>query len=182
MVNITVHLTPALTGYKGEMWVMFLVGGIQYWYKLLDIPLSVNGVIGPFGYIDPYTANIHQIRFPEQTINGVTYQEAQTGGFMTNQDRTFNKTLIPKDEPSKSSTLTISTPESVAPNDTFNITGILHETGAQIPIPNQIVTISQNGVTLGNAITGIDGDYVLQASIRTEGSYTLEAVFAGTPN
>lgn len=99
MVNLTVNLTPALTGVKGEMWVMFVVGGVATWYYVMDIPLSVNGVIGPFAYIDPYTANIHQLRFPEQTINGVTYEKTQTNGFMTTQDRTFNITLTTKEEP-----------------------------------------------------------------------------------
>ena len=100
MVNLTVNLTPPLTGVKGEMWVMFVVGGVESWYYVMDIPPSVNGVIGPFGYTDPYTINVHQIRFPEQTINGVTYKETQTGGFMITQDWTFNITLTPKEAPS----------------------------------------------------------------------------------
>ena len=99
MVNLTVNLTPALTGVKGEMWVMFVVGGVATWYYVTDLPLSVNGTIGPFGYTDSAPYNIHQIRFPEQTINGVTYEKTQTSGFMTTQDRTFNITLTTKEEP-----------------------------------------------------------------------------------
>lgn len=100
MVELTVNLTPALTGVTGEMWVMLLVGGEGIWYYLIDIPSSVNGVIGPFSYADPYTINIHQIRFPEQTINGVTYQATQTDGFMTTEDWPFYVTFTPKEEPS----------------------------------------------------------------------------------
>ena len=97
-VNLTVNLDPPLTGYKGEMWVMLLVGGEGIWYYVMDIPLSVNGVIA-FGYTDPYTINAHQIRFPEQTIDGVTYEATQTDGFMTTEDWIFNVPLTPKEEP-----------------------------------------------------------------------------------
>lgn len=81
------------------MWVKFVVAGIDYWYYLMDIPLSVNGTMGPFGYTDSAPYNIHQIRFPEQTINGVTYLETQTNGFMITRDVTFNITLTPKEAP-----------------------------------------------------------------------------------
>ena len=74
-------------------------------------------------------------------------------------------------------TLTISAPPIVAPNDPFFITGILYETTSLIPIPNQTITLSYNDTILGSAITGIDGDYLLQASIPTEGFYTLTANF-----
>ena len=74
-------------------------------------------------------------------------------------------------------TITISAPPIVAPNDPFFITGILYETTSLIPIPNQTITISYNGTILGSAITGIDGDYLIQASIPTLGFYTLTATF-----
>ncbi len=177
MATLTVHLTPPLTGVKGEMWVMFVVGGTGYWYYILDIPLSVNGTIGPFSYADGYPINIHQIRFPEQTINGVTYLETQTSGFMTTQDWTFNITLTPTEEPSIPTTLTISAPPFAYPAQTFPISGILYETGTGVPIPNKQINLSDNGVSLGSATTGIDGDYLKQVSIPAEGVYTLKAEF-----
>ena len=77
-------------------------------------------------------------------------------------------------------TLTISAPATVEPEETFYITGILYETNTGIPITNQIIDLSYNGVTLGSAVTGIDGDYLIQAFIPTAGTYTLKAAYAGT--
>ena len=77
-------------------------------------------------------------------------------------------------------TLTISAPASVEPNEAFYITGILYETNTGIPIPNQIIALSYNGISLGSTLTGIDGDYLIQAVISTPGTYTLKAAYAGT--
>ncbi len=98
MARIPVNLTPAITGVIGEMWVGLLVGGDLYWYYLIDTPPSVNGLMD-FGYADGYPISPHQIRFPEQTINGITYLATQTNGFMITQDWTFNITLTPKEAP-----------------------------------------------------------------------------------
>lgn len=76
--------------------------------------------------------------------------------------------------------LTISAPTSVEPDEAFTITGILYETATGIPITNQIIDLSYNGVSLGSAMTGINGDYQIQAFIPTEGTYTLTASFAGS--
>ncbi len=179
MVNLTVNISPPLTGVKGEMWIIFLVGGVEYWYYLIDTPTSVNGVIA-FGYTDGYPYNIHQIRFPEQTINGVTYNKAQTSGFTLYENWTFNVTLTPKDEPSIQTTLTIEAPPLVDPGQTFNITGILTRNDTGAPIPNQTINLTYNGSNLGSTTTGIDGDYLKQASIPTEGVYTLKAEYPGT--
>ena len=95
MVAITVYLSPALTGVVGEMWVGFVVGEEPSWFKVIDTPVSVNGVIGPFGYAAQAPHAPHQLRFPEQTVNGVTYLETRTSEFTATQDRTFNITLTP---------------------------------------------------------------------------------------
>lgn len=76
--------------------------------------------------------------------------------------------------------LTIEAPETVEPEETFSLTGILYETETGVPIPNQIIVLSYNGVTIGDAVTGIDGDYLMQAMIPTSGSYTIKASFTGT--
>ncbi len=180
MVTLTVNLTPPLTGVKGEMWIMFLVGGVGYWYKVIDIPLSVNGVIGPFGYADGYPFNIHQIRFPEQTIEGVVYEATETNGFTLYENWTFNVTLTPITPPVEiATTLTISAPSSVVEEEPFNVSGILSETDAGIRIPNQPINLSYNGNILGSANTDVDGRYLISANILSPGTYTLTAQFSG---
>lgn len=77
-------------------------------------------------------------------------------------------------------TTTISAPATVKPNETFTITGRLSETDTNISIPNQPITLSYNGITLGTAQTNVNGDYQIQVFIPTEGTYTLTAHFAGT--
>ena len=182
MVNLTVNLTPPLTGVQGEMWVMFLVGGVGYWYKLIDIPTSVNGVIGPFGYSDGFPNNSHQIRFPEQTIAGITYEEAGTNAFGLNQNWTFNVVLNPLPTVDRPSSLTISADSSVLISEPFNISGLLYETDTGVPIPNQSISLSYNGANLGSATTGVDGDYLKNVSIPSAGVYTLKAYYAGNSN
>ncbi len=291
MVTLTVNLTPPLTGVKGEMWVMFLVGGVGYWYYIIDVPTSVNGVVGPFGYADGSPFNVHQIRFPAQTIGGIAYEEAATGGFTLYENWTFNVTLNPitppavrdvtittettpvadsyvryhgksinqsldtsfwSTQPEKvittsgssfthtqvvglpdgsnyviwgnsaasgyiwhtkifvdgllvaegdvdryhqlrgnftvspvpvevATTLTISAPSSVAEEETFNVSGILYETEAVIPIPYQPINFRFNGQAFGSTTTGVDGDYLLTTNIPTQGTYTLKAQFPGAP-
>ncbi len=180
MVNLTVNLTPALTGVKGEMWVMFLVGGVGYWYYIMDVPVSVNGVIGPFGYNDGSPFNLHQIRFPEQTIEGVSYEAAETSRFTLYENWTFNIVLNPLPTVDRSSSLTISANSSVLVSESFNISGILYETATGIPIPNQLISLSYNGVTLGSATTGVDGNYLKSVSIPNAGVFTLKAYYAGS--
>ncbi len=91
--------------------------------------------------------------------------------------RLYIDSLLEADIPT---TLTINAPASVEPDETFSITGILYETETGLPLPNQIIDLSYNGVILGSALTGVDGDYLIQAFISTEGTYTLLASFAGT--
>lgn len=80
----------------------------------------------------------------------------------------------------RSTSLTISAPASVQPDETFAISGILYETSSGSPIPNQPISLSYNGVNLGSVTTGVDGDYLKQVSIPTPDTYTLKAAFAGT--
>ena len=180
MVNIAVYLTPALTDVKGRMWIEF--GGT--WYSLIDIPPSVNGIIGPFSFADGYPNNLHKIVFPAQTIGGVIYLETETAPFYTNTNQTLYVTLSPSGGPSIPTTLSIDAPGSVAPGEAFYISGILYETGTGVPIPGQIIHLSYQYPgeqrDLGNPITGIDGDYLRQASLPTAGTGNLLARFTGT--
>ena len=180
MVSITVYLTPALTGVIGEMWIKYVVNGTEYWYYLLDIPLSVNGIIGPFGYTDGAPYNIHQIRFPEQTINGTTYEATQTSGFMITQDWTFNVTLTPKAEPTIPTTLTIDAPATVEPGEIFTIiTTLTTEAGEPLAGMETILTVPEIPEIIIRAYTGTDGVCEFMLSLP-QGTYTLRATFAGT--
>ena len=77
-------------------------------------------------------------------------------------------------------TLTINAPASVDPDEAFYITGTLYETDSGFAVPGHLVSISYNGELLGSVLTGIDGEYLIQAAIPTGGTYTLTASFAGT--
>ena len=94
MVNITINLTPALTGVNGKIWIKFG----DYWNPLLDIPPSSNGLIS-FGYSDTFPNNEHKIVLPEQTVEGTTYLATETPAFTLTTDKTFNITLTPKEVP-----------------------------------------------------------------------------------
>jgi len=76
-------------------------------------------------------------------------------------------------------TTTINAPDSVGVGETFNVSGILYEKATGVPIPGQSINLSYNGKSLGTATTGVDGDYLRQASIPTEGVHTLKAEFPG---
>lgn len=79
-----------------------------------------------------------------------------------------------------STTITISAPSNVEEGESFNISGILNESNTGLPVPYQTISLSYNGKSLGSATTGVDGDYLKQASIPSAGVYTLKATFSGT--
>ena len=179
MVNLTVNIDPPLTGVKGEMWIMFLVGGVGYWYKLIDIPPSVNGIIGPFGYADGYPFNIHQIRFPEQTIGGVVYEAAETNGFTLYENWTFNVTLTPKEETiivGTSITL-ILPPSTVEPNGVFTWSGKLsRDDGAGPGI--QTINLLLNDTAVASTICDVNGNFTATSRAPfAEGSYSFRSHF-----
>ena len=82
--------------------------------------------------------------------------------------------------PAMPTTITIEAPATVAPEEPFSCYGTLYETDTGTPIPNETVSLSYNGYIIGEAITGINGEYMIQASISTEGTYTITSAFAGT--
>ncbi len=75
--------------------------------------------------------------------------------------------------------LTISAPSSVEPNEAFFISGILYEKDSGIPIPNQPINHSYNGRSLGSSTTGVDGNYLKEVSIPESGTWTLKSEFLG---
>jgi len=77
-------------------------------------------------------------------------------------------------------TLTMSAPSKAGVGEKFNVSGILYETEAGIPIPNQSINHSYNGKGLGSSITGVDGDYLKEVSVPESGVWTLKSEFPGT--
>ena len=177
--EFAVLFTPPLSGIRGEMWVMFAVVNENFWYFLIDIPLSVNGVTGPFGYADPYPNNIHLIRFPEQTIDSVTYAETQTNGFTTAQSRTFNISLTIKEELGIPTNLTISAPASILESTPFQVTGTLIRGDTGAPMANQPIMLDLDGVILAGANTDTSGNYAFDIVIDVPGVHTLTVTFSG---
>ncbi len=76
-------------------------------------------------------------------------------------------------------TTTISAPSEAAVNERFNISGILYESEAGIPIPNQPINHSYNGRSLGSSTTGVDGNYLKEISIPESGTWTIKSEFPG---
>ena len=76
--------------------------------------------------------------------------------------------------------LTIGAPVTVEPDEPFWVRGILWATETGQLLSNQTISLDYNGVNLGSTTTGIEGDYLIQVSIPTEGTYTLKASFAGS--
>jgi len=76
--------------------------------------------------------------------------------------------------------LTIGAPVTVEPDEPFFIRGILYATETGQLLSNQTISASYNGINLGSTTTGIEGDYLIQVSIPTEGTYTLKVSFAGS--
>ena len=78
-------------------------------------------------------------------------------------------------------TITITAPNKIAADERFFISGILYDSNSGAPIPNQPTNAYYNGKPLGSATTGIDGDYLIEASIPEGGVWILKAEFPGTP-
>ncbi len=76
-------------------------------------------------------------------------------------------------------TTTISAPSQAAVNENFFISGILYESEAGIPIPNQPINHSYNGRSLGSSTTGVDGNYLKEVSIPESGTWSLKSEFPG---
>ncbi len=181
MVTLTVNINPPLTGVRGEMWIMLLVGGVGYWYRLINVPTSVNGVVGPFGYADGYPFNIHQIRFPEQTIEGVTYYAAETNGFTLYENWTFNVILTPKEEiivVGTSITLRLS-PSTVEPNGVFTWSGKLSRADGVDP-GIQTITLLLNDTAVGSTTCDVNGNFsVTSIAPSAQASYSYRTHFGG---
>jgi len=77
-------------------------------------------------------------------------------------------------------TTTLSAPSKAGVGEKFNVSGILYETEAGIPIPNQPINHSYNGRSLGSSTTGVDGQYLKEVSVPESGVWTLKSEFPGT--
>jgi len=78
-------------------------------------------------------------------------------------------------------TTTIATPDKIATNERFYVSGILYDTDSGAPIPNQPINAYYDGKPLGSATTGVDGDYLIETSIPESGFWAIKAEFPGTP-
>lgn len=76
--------------------------------------------------------------------------------------------------------LTITAPSTVELGESFIVQGFLYEIGTGRPVVGQTITLIYNGVTLGSAITNVEGVYFLQVTILEEGNWTLTASFGGS--
>lgn len=94
MVQITVNLTPPLTGVEGTL---HLVIGEQI-YPIINLPLSENGIIS--GGIAVSSPDLdYAIIIPKQTIDGVTYLETMSTLFNLLSNVNINMILPPETPP-----------------------------------------------------------------------------------
>lgn len=72
--------------------------------------------------------------------------------------------------------MTVSAPDSAEIGEWFNVSGIVYDSVTGYPIAGAPVNIYYDGISLGSATTGVDGDYLDSVRISNAGSYTLKAV------
>lgn len=139
----------------------------------VTVDLGVNR-----SYIGTVTTNSSGYYFKNTSISIAGVHEliavAESGIFAT---RNITITAAPVGIPT---TTTISAPSEAAVNERFNISGILYESEAGIPIPNQPINHSYNGRSLGSSTTGVDGNYLKEVSIPESGTWSLKSEFPGT--
>lgn len=171
-VTIYVQINPALSGWLVELYYLYK----SEWFFFYDDTTNYKGKVTLSAAASSYPVSL-KVRVPAQTMGGIYYNEKEYTNSYDNGDVdyvTFNM------EGAVHTTITIEAPATVELDETFSVTGILYETETGTPITNQVISLSYNGVTIGEALTGIDGDYLMQAMIPTSGSYTIKASFTGT--
>jgi len=172
--TVTVYLNPPLHGATLQ-----LRDRSYDWDNLIRTQQSNYGVsYFERGGLPDY--HLYVVRFPPQTIGGITYQAAETPRWMF-QAAPFEYTLnLQEVAVGIPTTLTLSAPDKAGVGEKFFISGILYETESSTPIPNQPINHSYNGDTLGSSTTGIDGEYLKEVSIPEFGVWTLKSEFLGT--
>lgn len=91
MPYLTVNLTPPLTGALGTL---YLISG-ETVYPILNLPPSDNGVISTFITVSAPEMD-YAVIFPEQTIEGITYDETASTLFNLITNVMIGVTLTPK--------------------------------------------------------------------------------------
>ena len=170
-VTINVQVNPALLGWLVELYYLY---GSE-WVFFYDERTNSKGEAVLTAAASSYPVSL-KVRIPAQTMGGIEYaaqEHVKSYGDGDVEYLTFNM----EGQAGIPTTLTLSAPNSVGVNEKFNVSGILYEKDTGIPTPNQTINLSYNGKSLGTATTGIDGDYLKQASIPTEGIHTLKADF-----
>jgi len=171
---ITIFLNPLLDGAILELRDRSYGGD-----NFVRSQTSVNGVsYFERGSLPDYY--VYVVRFPPQSINGVSYLAAESRLFTFQgapSSFTINLQEVAVGIPT---TLTLSAPDKADVGEKFYISGILYETESSTPIPNQPINHSYNGDTLGSSTTGIDGEYLKEVSIPEFGVWILKSEFPGT--
>ncbi len=94
MVQITVNLSPSLTGAQSKL---YLVVGDAI-YPIIDLPPSQNGVISSSIAVSSPELD-YTLIFPEQTIEGIAYVETMSSLFNLISDVVLNMILEPVTPP-----------------------------------------------------------------------------------
>ena len=170
-VTINVQVNPAMSGWLVELYYLY---GSE-WFFFYDMRTDSKGKAVLTAAASSYPVSL-KVRIPAQTMGGIEYAAQERAKSYGDGDvgyLTFNM----EGQEGIPTTLTLSAPNSVGVGEKFNISGILYQAESGVPILGQPINLSYNGKSLGTATTGIDGDYLKQASIPTEGVHTLKAEF-----
>ncbi len=151
MGSITVYLNPALDGVRGEL--RYRSYGLD---ELLFTFYSVDGVWHTSqGTLTNY--DVFQVRFPPQTVNGISYLEARTGNFIFYGDVTYDLDLV----------------EAGPSSATVKIRG--KGTGG-FPAPSMLLEIYDQGVKIESTAFGVivvGNWYEVEAEVTGAGTHTV---------
>ena len=90
MPVVTVYLTPPLTGALGKIYLVY--EGQRF--SSIDLPPTISGAVTvSIGSSDP--SSTYVVVYPQQTVGGVTYREAESTTFDLLSDVTRYMALTP---------------------------------------------------------------------------------------
>ena len=141
-------------------------------YGLDEFVYSQYSVLGrtawPQGSFTLY--DLYDVRFPPQTVGGVSYLEARTQTFGY-QSAPYVFTLeLQEVEPVQVLTLLVDKTTGY-PGDTFTFSGVLTENGS--PLAGELVTLYDQFGMVGTDVTDVNGEYIIEWTPWLIGSYSL---------
>ncbi len=175
MVNLTVYLTPELTGALGKL--VYIYGDTVY--PIINLPASVDGVITSGVAVSSPELDF-AVLFLEQTVGGVKYAEVMSSLFNLLSDVNVNVTLEPLTAPGLiPTTLALDVfPTSGTPPYEVTLTATLTYNNNQ-PISGRVVTFYKNDSFLAYGQTMLPEGKTQEITDTVTEETSYYAYFAG---